>query len=178
MEIKQPYEPGAPTDRGRGFEERDANVKGLLQFAFWLAVVLAVTLVGMTWTFDHFKKTEPLGQTASPLVTATHPMLPPSPRLQAQPHRELADYCAAQQQEVTMYSWVDRQSGIVRVPVDRAMDLILAHGLPARPLSEAPAGAAAAQVATPNTAGGNDLLGPCGYLGEGSVEAAPMGINE
>ena len=178
MEIKGPYKPGTPTDPGRGFEERDANVKGLLQFALWLAVVLAVTLVGMRWTFDYFKRAEPLGQTASPLVTTTQRMLPPSPRLQSQPHRELADYCAAQQQEVTTYSWVDRQSGVVHVPVDRAMDLILARGLPARPSGEAPTGAAAAPVATPITAGGNDLLGPCGYLSEGSVEAAPMGINE
>src|SRR5271155_498615 len=121
MEIKQPYEPGTPTDPGRGFEERDANVKGLLQFAFWLAVVLAVTLVGIRWTFDYFKRAEPLGQTASPLVTTTQRMLPPSPRLQTQPHRELADYCTAQQQEVTTYSWVDRQTGVVHVPVDRAM---------------------------------------------------------
>jgi hypothetical protein len=131
-----------------------------------MAVVLAITLVGMRWTFDYFKRTEPLGPTASPLVTATQRTLPPSPRLQAQPHRELVDYCAAQQQKVTTYSWVDQGSRVVHVPVDRAMDLILARGLPARPSSEAPSGAAAASVAAPNTAGGDDLLGPCGYLTE------------
>jgi hypothetical protein len=166
MEIKQPYKPGTPTDRGAGYERRDANVKGLLQFAFWMAVVLAVTLVGMKWTFDYFKRTEPLGPTVSPLVTETQRTLPPSPRLQAQPHRELVDYCTAQQEQVTTYNWVDRQSGVVHIPVDRAMDMVLARGLPARPLSEAPSGAAAAPVTTPNTAGGNDLLGPCGYLTE------------
>jgi hypothetical protein len=178
MEIKGPYEPGFPKERGRGFEERDASIKGLVQFAFWMAVVLAVTLVGMKWTFDYFKRAEPMGPTASPLVTESQRVLPPSPRLQAQPHRELADYCVAQQQEVTTYRWVDQGSGVVHIPVDRAMDLILERGLPARPLSEAPSGAASAPVATPITAGGNDLLGPCGYLTEHPVEAAPMGINE
>lgn len=178
MEIKQPYEPGAPTDPGRGFEERDANVKGLLQFALWLAVVLAVTLVGMRWTFDYFKRAEPLGQTASPLVTATKPVLPPAPRLQVQPHLELADYCAAQQQEVTTYTWVDRQSGDVRIPIDRAMDLILERGLPARSSADAPGGVLPAAAAPPIVSGGMDLLGQCGYLSERPVEAAPIGINE
>jgi hypothetical protein len=178
MEIKGPYEPGFPKERGRGFEERDASIKGLIQFAFWMAVVLAVTLVGMKWTFDYFKRAEPMGPTASPLVTESQRVLPPSPRLQAQPHLELAEYCTAQQQEVTTYSWVDQGSGVVHIPVDRAMDLILERGLPARPLSEAPSGAASAPVATPITAGGNDLLGPCGYLSEHPVEAAPMGRNE
>lgn len=178
MEIKQPYAPGTPTDRGPGYEQRDANVKGLLQFAFWMAVVLIVTMFGMRWTFDAFKKVEPMGPTVSPLVTENQRVLPPSPRLQSQPHLELADYCAAQQKEVTSYGWVDQQSGVVHIPIDRAMDLILERGLPARPASEMPTGAAAPPVATPTTAGGNDLLGPCGYLVQHPVAAAPMGINE
>ena len=47
-----------------------------------------------------------------------------------QPHLELKDYCALQQQEVNSYGWVNKQSGVVRIPVDRAMDLVLQRGLP------------------------------------------------
>ena len=64
-------------------------------------------------------------------------MIPPGPLLQVQPHQELQDYCAAQQQDVNTYGWVDQQSGVVRIPVERAMELILAEGLPARAASEA-----------------------------------------
>ena len=77
MEIRQPYAPGAPHDRGPGYERRDANVRGLLQFAFWMAVVLVVTLVGMKYTFDHFKKVQPLGATTSPMVSEAERTLPP-----------------------------------------------------------------------------------------------------
>ena len=59
METKQPYGPGQPVDRGSGYEQRDANIRALLQFAFWMAVVLAVTLVAMRWTFNYFAKIEP-----------------------------------------------------------------------------------------------------------------------
>jgi hypothetical protein len=178
MEIRQPYPPGAPHDRGPGYERRDANVAGLIQFAFWLAVVLVVTLVGMRFTFDHFKKTQPLGATTSPMVSETARTLPPLPRLQVQPHVELAEYCAAQQQSVNGYSWIDQQAGIVHIPVDRAMGLILERGLPTRPASEAPGGALPAVAAPPIIAGGADILGPCGYLSEHPVEATPIGANE
>ncbi|MGA3292340.1 MAG: hypothetical protein ABSE45_00005 [Candidatus Acidiferrales bacterium] len=178
MEIRQPYPPGAPHDRGAGYERRDTNIRGLIQFAFWMAVVLAVTLVGMKLTFNYFKKVQPLGATTSPMVSEGERVLPPRPRLQVQPHLELADYCAAQQQEVTTYAWVDRQSGVVRIPIDRAMELIIERGLPARSSAEAPGGVLPATATPPIVSGGMDLLGPCGYLSEHSVEAAPMGKNE
>lgn len=174
MEIRQPYPPGSPHDRGPGYERRDANIGGLLQFAFWMAVVLAVTLAGMKLTFKYFQRTQPLGATTSPMVSETERTLPPKPRLQAQPHFELAEYCAAQQQSVNSYSWINQQAGIVHIPVDRAMDLILERGLPTRPASEAPGGALPAVAAPPIIAGGMDILGPCGYLTERPVEAAPV----
>jgi hypothetical protein len=153
-----------PIDRGLGYEPRDANIKGLLQFAFWMAVVLAVTLFAMRGLFDYIKKVEPLGPTSSPLVKQGQRELPPSPRLQVHPHQELVDYCAEQQRDINSYGWVNQQAGVVHIPVDRAMDLILAKGLPARPANQAPPGAPT--VAPPRVAGETDVQGQCGYLTE------------
>ena len=170
MEIKQPDPPGSPHDRGPGYEPRDANIPGLLQFAFWMAVVLVVTLVGMRFTFDYFKKVQPLGATTSPMVSEAERTLPPGPRLQAQPHVESRrDYCAAQEQAVNSYCWIDQQAGVVHVPIDRAMDLVLQQGLPARPASEAPGGKLPDVATPPIIAGGMDIQGPCGYLSEHPV---------
>lgn len=33
---------------------------------------------------------------------------------------------------LSSYAWVDRQKGIVRIPIDRAIDLTMQRGLPAR----------------------------------------------
>jgi hypothetical protein len=150
--------------QGGGYERRDAKIGGLLQFGFWLAVLVAITLFGMRWTFDYFVRTEPLGPPASPLVQPSQRVLPPSPRLQAQPHQELVDYCRDQQAEVNSYGWVDRDAGVVRIPISRAMDLVLARGLPTRPAGEAPTGPAAVALGTTHVAGGDDLEGPCAYL--------------
>lgn len=178
MEIRQPYPPGSPRDRGPGYERRDANVAGLLQFAFWMAVVLLVTLVGMKYTFKYFQRTQPLGATTSPMVSEAERTLPPKPRLQVEPHLELEQFCAAQQQSLEGYSWISQQAGVVHIPVDRAMDLVLQRGLPTRPATEAPDGKLPLTVAPPAVPGGPDTLGPCGYLGEHPTAPAPIGLNE
>jgi hypothetical protein len=154
-------------DPSLGYEKRDAHIAPLLQFGFWLAVLLVITLFGMKWTYDHFK-TESMGPPASPFVNER--VLPPSPRLQANPHQELRDYCADQQKAVNGYGWVDQQSGIVQIPIDRAMDLVLQHGLPARSSSPPPAnvpsysGGPTVNAGTPPVPGAPDVEGPCGYL--------------
>ncbi len=164
MATKEPQGEKPPLDRGLGYEPRDASIKGLLQFAFWMAVVLAVTLVGMRWTFDYLKRVHPLGETASPLLKEGQRELPPSPRLQVHPHQELVDYCRDQQKAVNSYGWVSQETGVVHIPVEQAMDLVLAKGLPARAANQAPPGSPT--VAPPTVAGKTDVEGQCGYLTE------------
>ncbi|MGA8012024.1 MAG: hypothetical protein WB949_06335 [Candidatus Acidiferrales bacterium] len=166
MATKHSSKPNAPVDASAGWEKRDVNIRGLFQFAFWMAVVLAVTLVGMKFSFDSFKKAQPMGATMSPMVKPTDRMIPPGPLLQVRPHQELQDYCAAQQQDVNSYAWVDQQSGVVRIPVERAMELILARGLPARAANEASGPGSYTPVAPPTVAGETDVQGQCGYLTE------------
>ena len=159
MATKHSSKENLPVDASAGWEKRDVNIKGLFQFAFWMAVVLFVTLVGMRLAFDTFKKDQPLGATMSPMVTTKDRMIPPRPLLQVLPHQELVEYCAAQQQEVNTYGWVNQPSGVVSIPVDRAMELILSRGLPARPSS-------GTSVTAPTVAGETDVQGQCGYLME------------
>ena len=46
-------------------------------------------------------------------------------------------FLAAEEQELNSYGWVDAGNGITRIPIDRAMDLILEQGLPETPLRPA-----------------------------------------
>ena len=145
-----------------GYERRDAKIKPLLQFAFWMAVVLAITLFGMAKTFSYFEKLHAPGSSTSQF--ATERQLPPSPRLQTAPHSDLKSYCVGQQQEVNTYGWIDKRLGVVRIPVGRAMDLVLQNGLPVRPSSQAPSGAAAVPPTALEFLGTKGEEGPCGYL--------------
>jgi hypothetical protein len=154
----------SPEEVKLGYERRDANIRALLQFGFWMAVVIAATMVSMDFTLKYFSREMPLG--AGPVPFATERQLPPSPRLQVYPHVELKDYCAEQQEQVTTYGWVDQRVGVVHIPIDRAMDALLARGLPSRPAGEVPTGAAAPAISTPMVSGEEDVEGQCGYVTE------------
>lgn len=52
----------------------------------------------------------------------------PPPRLQGDPAGDLRDYQAAQQARLAGYAWADRERGLVRIPVERAMAMIAARG--------------------------------------------------
>jgi hypothetical protein len=56
----------------------------------------------------------------------------PKPNLQTSPHDDLVAFRAREDVELNSYGWINRTSGVVRIPIDRAMDLIASRGLPVR----------------------------------------------
>jgi hypothetical protein len=66
--------------------------------------------------------------------------LPPAPRLQISGTVHWEEYRAAEEQRLATYGWMDRPSGAVHIPIDRAMALVLERGVAPLPLG--PAGAA------------------------------------
>ena len=80
------------------------------------------------------------------------------------PQKEIHDYCEQQATTLDSYAWVDQSAGIVRIPVDRAIELTLKNGLPSRPAGQVPA-----ELATPAASSAQDpqgVTGQCGYLHE------------
>jgi hypothetical protein len=51
------------------------------------------------------------------------------PRLQINPTADLAAYRAAQERQLSGYGWVDKERGIVRLPIDEAMRDVAAAGI-------------------------------------------------
>jgi hypothetical protein len=50
------------------------------------------------------------------------------PQLQSDPAGDLRDYLAAQRARLEGYAWADREKGLVRIPIERAMAMIAARG--------------------------------------------------
>ena len=119
-----------------GHELSDAEARPLAYAGLLLAVILILIGISMAGTFYFFAKEQKLGPPATPFENAR--TLPPLPRLQVDPKMELKEYRDSQREILNSYGWVDRPGGVVRIPVDRAMELVLARGLPIRPNSTAP----------------------------------------
>lgn len=52
------------------------------------------------------------------------------PELQQNPEAELESQKRRMRQRLNSSGWVDQQAGIVHIPIDRAMDLLVERGLP------------------------------------------------
>jgi hypothetical protein len=55
---------------------------------------------------------------------------PPVPRLQIDPRDDLAMLRADEHARLSTYGWIDQTHGIVRVPIERAIELTAQRGLP------------------------------------------------
>jgi len=118
-------------------EESDVNIGGIFAFAGAL-VVTAMIVQLMVWLlFNYFNRREAAKAPPEfPLAAAQEQRLPPEPRLQTTPRQDLEDLRAQEDQVLNGYRWVDRNAGIVRIPIEEAMRLTLQRGLPARPANE------------------------------------------
>jgi hypothetical protein len=115
---------GAP-GTGIGHEHRDVRPQSIAIAAAGLAITTALTLILMMWLLGYFASRESRESAAgSPLAGAYGRQVPPEPRLQTAPLRDLAALRAAENGVLDTYGWVDREAGIARIPVERAMALL------------------------------------------------------
>ena len=56
----------------------------------------------------------------------------PGPQLEMDERGQLNDIRIDEAETLNSYDWVDQKAGTVRIPIDRAMDLIVQRGLPVR----------------------------------------------
>jgi hypothetical protein len=108
------------------YEKGDVQFRGVLIFAVALAVGVVLTLVLVSGMIAVLAQQSPSTMRASP--TGTPSVAPPPPTLQAQPSEELHRYRDEQSRILSSYSWIDRKAGIVRIPIERAMELVVERG--------------------------------------------------
>jgi hypothetical protein len=114
-------------------EHSDVNIRAILVFGAVLIAVAVAVHVLIFGLFRYFDSREGVqGPLAYPLAASQGPREPPEPRLQTDPRQDLADMRAREDEQLQSYGWVDKNAGIVRIPIDAAMKLTLERGLPVR----------------------------------------------
>jgi hypothetical protein len=115
----------------RGFETRDANVRVVTWFAVILvlsAIVIHFACAGLYWLFA---RQHPSPDPPSRIAFNPQPVAP-EPRLQNNPTMDLESFAKDQNTRLNSYGWIDRERGVIHIPIERAMDLIAERGLPTR----------------------------------------------
>ncbi len=121
------------------YERRDASTRLILWTGAGLTALVIAASVGMLWLFNAFAAREDRAQVAPAPVSRPAEQEPPEPRLQENPAADMAEVRAEEMRILNGYGWVDVERGIARIPIDRAIDRIVEHGLPERTKPPEPA---------------------------------------
>jgi hypothetical protein len=111
-----------------GHETTDVNVWAVGKFAIGLVVVCVVSIALLFGLLKFFQSREE----TSVANTVEPTKLFPQPQLQKTPIPDLKAIRAEEDKLLNGYAWVDQSKGVVRIPVDRAIEVLAQRGLPTR----------------------------------------------
>jgi hypothetical protein len=113
--------PGEPagTNPETAYEPSDWQVSAIAVVLAMLLALVAISVLVLRIVF----------QTAASDIDRLPSVAMPAPALQVDPAQDLARLRAREDQALNTYYWVDRQNGVVHIPIDQAMRQIVSQGL-------------------------------------------------
>jgi hypothetical protein len=128
-----------------GYETSDAQAGRVFKFLAAMAVMLILCAL-VCWGLFRVYLTHFEDQPASDSPFADTRQLPLGPQLQVNPREDWLKFRAGQEESLEKYAWENRGAGIVRVPIEEAMQLLVKKGVPVEGASEAPPAAPKTEV--------------------------------
>jgi hypothetical protein len=128
-----------PESMPEGHERSDVRIRPLGIFLGVLVVSMLLVGFVVQWMFGV------LARIAAEGDPIRHPLAEsdrrtPGPLLQVSPRQDLEVMRAGEQEELATAGWINREQGIARMPIDRAIELTADRGLPEWPAVEVDAG--------------------------------------
>jgi len=121
------------TPNGAGtYEHKDANVRLIVGSTLGLIVGMVIVCLVVVGVFKALQDMTTTPVKVTGLRNPNVSEVPPEPRLEPHPAEQLKALRQHEDEVLGTYGWVDRKAGVVRIPIDRAMDLMAQRGFPAR----------------------------------------------
>ena len=109
--------------------DSELDLRSIVGFSLGVIGVTLLATAIMWWMAVTFKHNEEARDRApSPLAEARIDPIPPGPRLQPTPPRDMQELRARDQEALHTYGWVDRNQGVARIPIDRAIEIMAEKG--------------------------------------------------
>ena len=102
------------------YETRDASAKGLALFAVGVIVMLIVIALLPIPILRHLSRSHERPYLRVDRVTA-----PSRPQLGPAGDADVVNARRRDAQQLRTYGWIDRRAGIVHIPIERAMQLVV-----------------------------------------------------
>ena len=102
-------------------ESRDVRVGPMLIAAGGMAIALAIVVGAAFWIFPHTMTDQ---YVAAPIPNFAQP------RLQSSPRSDMDAFRAQQMHDLNTVYWIDRQAGVVHLPIAEAMRKVAEEGIP------------------------------------------------
>jgi hypothetical protein len=117
-----------------GYEKRDANASWIFGIILFLLVAGLVMHFCLAGVMERLAKKPPSADAFAGAHRNVETVAGKKafPHLQLAPPEDLGKFRTGEEAELNSYGWIDRTAGVVRIPIARAMDLILERGLPVR----------------------------------------------
>ncbi len=113
---------------GVDYEKSDIDLRKVMRILGGL-VIAGATVYALCLAIIVF--TKPTWRAGKKVTEPVH-AVPPEPRLQANPSEDLAAMKAEEDAILDHTGWVNREQGIVHIPIEEAIDRTLRRGLPSR----------------------------------------------
>jgi hypothetical protein len=112
-------------------EATDADARAITRFGIAMPLGLIVVYLFLWWIFDHYAARQArLSPPVPALIREQAPKEPPEPRLQGNPQVDMKQMLVEEDAVLHHYGWVDPDRGVVRIPIERAIELAGGRGLP------------------------------------------------
>jgi hypothetical protein len=119
-----------------GHEESDADIPGIALTAAGLAVTVALVYFLVSGIFWYLADHPLSAPQPNPMAETDPQQFPPQPRIEVHPTIEVQELRSDEDKILSTYGWTDKEKGVVRVPIDRAMELQLERGFPTSPAAK------------------------------------------
>ena len=105
----------------QGFDQ-ELNLKAIFRFGLGLSILL-VGCGAVVWMLSSVLRDMEEAKDPPPAAMQQMQYTPPAPLLQTDPLEDIAKLRALEEEALTTYGWVDRERGIARIPISRALEL-------------------------------------------------------
>jgi hypothetical protein len=149
--VTAPQTPGPEHGPAVRYEKQDVEPRAVVRFAAILGVFTLITCAALLPVFGWLRAREAGQDPPAPPMGRQPPgtRQAPEPRLQVAPPAELHASQRDADRVLTSYGWVDEEKGIVRIPIDDAMRLLVERSAAPAPPSPSPTPVAPAGAARP-----------------------------